>query len=358
MEAVFSDPLSTTSFKDYVLQDRMVNMVNETPAGESIYFTIWNLSRRSFADAVVNAKARGVKVYAVANGQNYGGTEFDRVKAALGPDFKVCNTPSPDGPIQSCISNRTKSYLHSKFWAFSKTGTLSNVVVVGTPNMTNHGNEYNDMLIVGGDQAMYDGYLRYFDDLFNQRKNNDYTISPNGTVRSPASLTTSFFSPRADSNGGSNAQTSTDTVALAIKPLAGGPDCRVRVMQRFWDSSRSPVTNQLIRLQKAGCDLTVLTDDADSTTLNSLRTAGIPVLGVKTKQPNGVTTKLHGKMFILEGTYNGVPNTRLLHTGSHNLYRSSLRSADETLVQTSYGPVIDQYHAYYAKIWATGYPPV
>lgn len=280
-------------------------MVDATPAGATIHHVAWNISYKPFAGAIIRAHQRGVKVLIAANGHNYGGEQFSRVRTALGTRFKVCSGPSEvSGQLtKGCVTTHPAATMHAKFILFSRTGTKKNVVVVGTTNMTHHGNETNDMLITAGDAVMYQGYI---------------------------------------------------TAALALKPQTGGTGCSVKVMERYWADQRMPFTDQLVRLKREGCDVRVVSDDLGGTTRSTLRAAGIPIKGTLRSTPTGGVTKMHQKGFILEGTYGGVPR-RQAFTGSHNLTSNSLRASDETFVRMRHEPIVNAYEANFDYLWRTGY---
>jgi phosphatidylserine/phosphatidylglycerophosphate/cardiolipin synthase-like enzyme len=361
-EAVMQDPTTSPDFTDMTLHNRILQMVNETPPGATIRFSLFSVTWPAFTDAVIAAQARGVKVLVAGNGKDVepDSTEYDRLRAALGSDnFHRCYAPptSKTEAFRGCIPARPNSFMHSKFYTFSQTGTQTDVVAVTSANMTwSQLSQYNDMIITSGDQSMYDGYVRYFNDLFNMRRNNNYTMSPDGTVRSSGTGTTSYFSPRADSSGGTNAEASTDTVALTMKPLASGPDCSVKIMISDYESARSPITDQLVRLKKSGCDVRMLYTQVDSTVLTALAGVGIPARQILTARPNGVVNLLHNKMYLMTGTYDGVANVRQVYMGSQNWLRASLRSGDEILMGSDYGPVVDTYDAYFERAWAAYAP--
>jgi phosphatidylserine/phosphatidylglycerophosphate/cardiolipin synthase-like enzyme len=362
VEAVLQDPTTSPSFTDMRIHDRVLQMVNETPAGATIRFPLFSLTWRAFTDAVIAAKERGVNVYVAGNGKiiEPDQTEYNRLREALGSaNFHRCYTAPTDETeaFRGCLPARPNSFMHSKFYTFSQTGTKTNVVAVTSTNMTySQMTQYNDMIITSGDAATYDGYVRYFDDLFDMRRDNDYTMSPNGTVESSGTGSTSYFSPRADSSGGTKAELATDSVALTMRPLAGGPDCSMKVMIASYESARSPVTDQLVRLKRAGCDVRMLYTNANPAVLSALTSAGIPVRGVGQLRPNGVMTYLHNKMYIMTGTYEGVAGARQVYMGSHNWLRASLRSGDEVLMGSEYAPVVNAYDAYFERTWAA-YPP-
>ncbi len=355
-EAIFNYPREKPSYYDYSIHDRIVAMVDATPAGAAVQHVAWNISYKPFADAIIRAHQRGVKVLIAANGANVGGEQFSRVRTALGTRFRVCSGPSEvSGQLtKGCVTTHPAGSMHAKFILFSQTGTKKNVVVVGTTNMTTHGNETNDMLITAGDAVMYQGYTTHFDNMFHQRRVRDYWSTPAGKFSSTASLTRSEFSPRRSSNGGTSMELSTDTAALALKPQTGGTGCSVKVMERYWADERMPFTDQLVRLKREGCDVRVVSDDMGGTTRSKLRAAGIPIKGTVRSTPTGGVTKMHQKGFILEGTYNGVPR-RQAFTGSHNLTSTCLRASDETFVRMRHEPIVNAYEANFDYLWRTGY---
>lgn len=361
-EARFADPLAFASKTDYRIHKRMVQMVNETPAGASIHHIAWDLTYVRFADALINAHKRGVKVYVVQNGAR-NSYQLDRVRATLGVNHRRCRKVVDTGTIGGCLSGAVGSYLHSKSTMFSATGTKKYVVTSGSTNMTNHGNEVNDMLIVAGDKTLYDGHLRYFDDLFNQRTNANYMISPNGTLAAPDSATVSYFSPRLNSAGSRglepstsvSTQAATDPVVAALRRMTGGTGCSLKLGQRYWDSSRVHVTSQVVRIRKAGCAVTVITDDMDVATEDQLKAGGVRVRETERSTEFGFNTRIHSKYFIMEGTIDGVAGAREVWQGSQNLVGSSLRSADDTLMQVKHGPTVTAYETAFDRMHATSY---
>lgn len=368
-ETIFSNPYDATSGYDYRIQERQIKLMDAAPVGATIRFTAWRLTYKRFADAVIRAQNRGVNVYGVANGDNRGGTQFERVRVALGPNFTVCKTDHPTSTydINSCLSTRAASFMHSKLLLISNTGTKHSVVVTTTANPTNHGNEANDAIVWAGDTPMYDAYVRYFEDMRAMRKNNNYMMSANGQfpptgVPSAGSSTITQFTPRSDSKGGTSNEFATDNVALALSKKSAGADatakanCKVLAHHRYWDATRSVVTDQVIRLKQEGCaDVRVLTDDLSATEEGRMEAVGIRVRRTLRTNAAGVRVKTHHKYFVLKGAYDGVADNDQLLTGSQNLVRSSLRTADDYMVQASHDAIIHAYAANFEAVWAKAY---
>jgi phosphatidylserine/phosphatidylglycerophosphate/cardiolipin synthase-like enzyme len=357
-EVVFNDPgapENAPEYRDYALHDRIVQLINGTPAGETIRGTIYSISTKSVADALVAAHKRGVNVYLAFGGQvNMTTGQPLRLKSTLGSRAVHCDThTSTGGHIHACISKRSGSTMHSKMMLFSKTGTTSNVVAVTGTNWSGaQSAQYNDMLITSGDRAHYDGYVRYFGDLFAMRKNNNYTASANGTVDAPGALTFTRFSPKASSTGTTAEEAATDLVAQDLAKLRAGTDCSLRASQRYIDDRRDAIVDQVVRLASGGCDVEILYNSLPSSARDRMRAAGAKLRRVHVYHPElGYETKIHHKYYLVKGTYDGVAGTSYAFTGSHNWTGSALRSNDETLVRVAHPPTIDAYHRNFRTIW-------
>ncbi len=361
-EAIFSNPTAYATKTDYKIHERMVKMVNETPPGSTIRHTAWNITYVRFADALINAHKRGVNVYVVQNGAKTT-TQLTRIKSVLGSRHKICKKVVSTGVINGCLSGAVNSYMHSKVTTFSTTGTKKRVVTSGSTNMTNHGYEVNDMLIVAGDSTLYDGYVRYFNDMFNQRTNPNYMTSTNGVVRAPGSASVSYFSPRLTSTGtrgvepstSVTTQAATDPVVMALRRMTGGAGCSLKLAERYWNSERVHVTSQVVRIKKAGCSVIAISDDMDWKTRNQLVGAGVTLRKTLRDTVYAYDNKMHGKYFVMEGTIDGVAGAREVWQGSHNLVGSSLRYADDTLMQVKHGPTVSAYEAAFDRLYSTSY---
>lgn len=361
-ETLFSNPTAYVSKTDYKLHERMVKMVNETPAGSTIRHMAWNITYVSFADALIRAHKRGVNVYVVQNGDKQS-TQLARVKSALGSRHSICHKVVSTGDVGGCLSGAVHSYMHSKSTMFSTTGTKKLVVTSGSVNMTNHGYEDNHMLIIAGDRTLYDGYVRYFNDMFAKRTNPNYMTSTNGIVKATGSASVSYFSPRLTSTGtrgvepstSVTTQAATDPVVMALRRMTGGSGCSLKVAERYWNSERKHVTAQIVRIKKAGCDVRAISDDIDGTTRTTLKNAGVFPRGTTRSTAYSFNTKMHFKFLVMEGTIDGVASSREVWQGSHNLVGSSLRYADDTLMQVKHGPTVSAYETAFDRLNSTSY---
>lgn len=356
-EVVFNDPAAnSTTWSDYRIHRRLVELFDATPAGATIHGTIWGINTKFFTDSLLRAHSRGVQVNLVFGGQvSTSSGEGYRLKQALGSRLVRCDKHTSTGAhIHACISDRTTSTMHAKYFLFSNTEGKSNVVAVTSSNPTaSQSYSYNDLVVIGGDTGTYRGYLNHFWDMFGMQRNNNYAGTSEGTVTSTAGLTQTVFLPKASSTGSTSEEASTDVVAQRLAQLTYEPGCSVRASQRFFMSNRDPVTAELVRIRKAGCTVQVLYSSMSTSTRDALVAGGVTVRKVNAYHSSvGQETKVHHKYFIVKGKYAGVAASSLVFTGSHNWTGAALRTNDEVLLRLSHEPVIAAYETDFKKIWA------
>ncbi|HEX6289170.1 MAG TPA: phospholipase D-like domain-containing protein [Herpetosiphonaceae bacterium] len=356
--AVFNDPyIDQTNWDDYTIHNRIRSMIRSTPAGQSIHAAIHSLTIPGVTDDLIAAHTNGVNVYVVHSGHD-DGAEGQRLAAALGSRYVHCRGSSAD--VEACISNRSSSLMHSKFFLFSQTVdagvTKTNVVAVTSANMTySQADLYNNLVIIAGDSTTYTGYKSVFNDMFYLRKNNNYQAAPNGYFTSPNAGVTSYFSPRADSNGGTSEEAATDTVANTMTYLSGGSGCYLKAAQAMFTSGRDPIASELIRIRRLGCTVQLAYSNIDPAVKDRLKAAGVQLRLVETAHANSsVVTKVHSKYYIMYGTYNGSTNAYRLFTGSHNWSGSALRLNDEVLLKLYDQAMINSFISNFNMIWSRG----
>ena len=145
-----------------------------------------------FADELIKAHQRGVKVQVILDGDTRGGVVAAQLASGLGTDrsaaswLHVCTGPMSGGTA-ACIGDKGQ---HNKFYLFSKTGDASNVVVQSSANLTdlNSSTYWNNAVVLPGNKRLYQAYDGYFEDLAAERKNLDYyrvvnTGAAGGSVR-------------------------------------------------------------------------------------------------------------------------------------------------------------------------------
>lgn len=336
---VFNDPSGGSP--DYALENHLVELIDGAPSGSVIRGAVYSWTRTPVAEALASAQDRGVDVELAIDGgtdDNPDNQPVQILEAANLTQLVFCG--NPDLGNTACIGNRENSINHNKLFTFSETGNLSNVVWVSSSNLTNTQMEnFNNSTVVHGDADLY-GYLdQHIDNMLAQTKDNNY----NGYFNSTASNVRVYLPPRADSNGGTEPEASTDVVVNRLKYITEYEEgCRLDVAHAMFTGSRAPVADELIRIANLGCEVRVT---GGPTQYIQDRLAGQSNITVRPLDG------MHSKYILYTGNYNGGANRTLLYTGSHNLTGPALRAHDESMIRVERPEVISGYQDNFELIW-------
>jgi len=336
--AVFSEPVGGDPV---AIVRRICALVKQTPAGARIqvaHFVMSGTAGTEFADELIKAHQRGVKVQVILDGDTRGGVVAAQLASGLGTDrsaaswLHVCTGPMSGGTA-ACIGDKGQ---HNKFYLFSKTGDASNVVVQSSANLTdlNSSTYWNNAVVLPGNKRLYQAYDGYFKDLAAERKNLDYYRVVN-TGAAGGSVRVHFF-PKAG--------TADPIVEYLDKVSCKGGRTTVRVGMSEWDTYRIAIPAKLRDLAAQGCTVKVvygIMDDEVKQVLLSEPRVELRTLGTGGALPG----RVHSKYLLVEGSYDGERDAHWVFTGSHNYNLTSLRRNDEALLRLNNKTVYRQYVA-------------
>ena len=161
--AKFNNPMIPS--KRYVIERHVLRAIRNTPKGEKITISAYSLDRQVYADELIRARKRGVKVRVLLNDHLVPGAQV-RIQRVLGHNTTKKNF------LKRCTSGcradeNEYNNLHSKFYLFSRTGKNRNVVMLGSYNMTLNAVrwQWNDLWTTVGKATLYDQYIDLFNDM-------------------------------------------------------------------------------------------------------------------------------------------------------------------------------------------------
>lgn len=342
--AVFSEPVGGDPV---AIVRELCGLVRQAPAGSTIqvaHFVMSGTAGTEFADELIKAHQRGVKVRVILDGDRRGATVAARLAAALGTDIAagswthVCTGPMSGGTA-ACIGNKGQ---HNKFYLFSRAGRASDVVVQSSANLTdlNSTTYWNNAVVLAGNKRLYDAYDAYFQDLAAERKNLDYyrvvqTGAAGGSVRA-------HFFPKADG----------DPVVEHLDKVSCRPGTTtIRVGMSEWDAYRIGIAQRLRELAGQGCRVQIvygIMDDEVKDVLAAEPRVELSGLGSGSALPG----RIHSKYLLVEGSFDGDRDARRVLTGSHNYNETSLRRNDEALLSLNNKGIYRQYVANFDRMRA------
>lgn len=352
---------------DYGIQDDLVGLIEDTPKGETIYGSMFSWTQAPVAEALRDAQKRGVHVKLAIDAK--GGTvnaDPDNkaqqiLKAADLDQLVYCQGSENEGTEDevtwtSCVGNRG-GINHNKLFTFSKTGDKVGAVWVASYNITGaQGYWWNNAVVNWGRPDLYDEFEGHMKHMLAQDRDNDYYNSDVGTYHSSDDQVSVYMSPRADSDGGTDTDAATDTVAQILSKMKTAEDgCRLDLTQAQMTGPRLPVTDEVIRIAKLGCQVRIAYGDGLSQyTMDHLQ--GVPNLKMRgfhdaSDANDAHKITIHSKIIRMHGNIDGKHQDIVL-TGSHNITRPALRLNDEILLETKQADVISDFDKNFDDVWA------
>lgn len=306
---------------------KVIKSINNTAKGEKIRIAIWNFDDGPTADALINAKRRGVDVR-VITAHTTANPTWKRLRNVL--------TNGGDSYARACryACRSTGPTLHSKLIMFTRIHKKHDVTMVGSLNLTAAAatNQWNDLLTVTNPKV-YDYLLKRFIEYSKdkpvkspyakRRLGADYqvTMYPANHVNPVVQQLNQVRCWGAKKGYGSNGRT---IIRIAVAA--------------WFDSYGQAIANKVRALWNQGCDIRIVTTLAGGGINKTLKSPGgrgpIPIKQLTIdSNGDGVPEKyLHMKSMSINGHFGPDRSAAIVLTGSPN-WATDGRRADELVLR-------------------------
>ncbi|GGX80742.1 hypothetical protein GCM10010358_38710 [Streptomyces minutiscleroticus] len=361
---VFNQPDGAVE-EQQAIRLRILGLIADAAPGSDIKVTVYQFWDAEVARALVAAHTeRQVDVQVMLDEGSVSSrpesTTYSILATALGTDR---SRPSFAGmcPVgKSCLGDPAlgDSINHNKFWLFSDTGGVKDVVVQTSSNFTTASwtKMYNDAY-VAADPVLHASYSAYFAKLAGMDWDSwTYTTQPTSGPYKP------YFFPRAGTTA------STDTVVGILDNITGctytdadGVRRTTEIRLGMFLFTRTAVATKLAALRSQGCGVSIVYSSAGATVWKTLHYSGGPAVRCENHEddtdPTNSRRLIHSKFLLIEGAYLSKPD-KLVWTGSHNYSNPALRRNDEALLKIDDDAVHDAYAARFADIFGAARPGI
>nr|WSW48018.1 phospholipase D-like domain-containing protein [Streptomyces sp. NBC_01001] len=359
--AIFNDP--TDPAGQNAILGHISHLIDGAVTGSDIKISSYVFESDWLVGRLNAAHLRGVNVQVVLDSESVARQAGGPAYAALRDGLARKTASSGNSWVRVCAEGQAclakdpnphdsfPSVNHNKFYLFSRTTgsatatvPVDDVVVQTSANQTVWDREKarNDALTVAGNKALYDGYAAYFTRQAAAQADPALQVSdlPDDTQAGPAKA---YFFPR-----------STDVVLNILNtvdnPVPGQLAChgnsagygtadgRTVIRVAMHQITRLEVAKKLWELDDAGCYVDIVYRNLDNTGTQIVdqlakptRYGGIGLHRLNDDTAGGTST--HSKYLLIEGTYKGLPDQKIVFTGSHPYTVSGLTSNDEALLK-------------------------
>jgi hypothetical protein len=233
--------------------------------------------------------------------------------------------------------------MHTKFYAFSKTGTANNVVMVSSSNLNKGGavKGWNDLYSMKQVPAQFAMYEQVHDEMGADRP----VAESYQTVRE-GPFTSRFFPMK-------NGTKATDPTLADLKKVqckgSTFGNTKVNIAMFYWASARGEyLLDKILAMARAGCRVNIILGAPSKVVAKRLREASRARL-VKVWDSRHFTknreikVRTHNKYVAIKGTYAGNRSAHLVMTGSQNWGHGSLDKSDDSTLNIELGSAYTQY---------------
>lgn len=363
---VFNQPTGNASRQRAIRSDILARIKAAAPRSR-IKVDVYHFWDAAMARALAAAhKDRKVGVQVLIDESSVSGmpssTSYSILRAALGTDRSSGSFVGLCPKDRSCLGDpgEGKSIEHNKFWLFSHSGGLRNVVLQTSSNLSSgsYSKFWNDSMVVA-QAGLHAAYERYFAKAAGM-KWRDWRYT-----RTDAAPYTGYFFPRpGKGNGTDTVYNILDNITCRWNDAGGARRTQVRVA--MFKLTRQGIADKLDTLQRQGCDVSIVYADSDSED-----STGTPGTWETLHKPGGPTTRclhydddgdpktsqqvVHSKTLLVSGRYAGSTNN-LVWTGSHNYSGPALRKNGEALLKVDSDTVHRTYLARFAALTSAARP--
>ncbi len=358
--AVFNNPRG-----EFAARWRIVHAVNRAiqhaPKRSRIMVSSFLMDAKSSADALIAARRRGVAVQVVLDGNDGRTGQAKRMARALNRDNKprlkgVNDRGIPrkwgrDGSFVVFCRGTCRGHgdgnNHTKFYAFTKTGTARNVVMVSSSNLNKGGagKGWNDMYVMKDRRTL----LRQYATIHAQMARDRSLGKKNYRAFQAGNVTARFF-PRPKGPD----PVLGDLQKVRCHGATGGAGrngrTAINISMFAWNNVRGmDIARRLVQLRRNGCQVSIVYG-APSAQVRDFLAASARRGGVKLwdsridRNDNGLfDLRVHHKYLLINGVYGGDRSSWRVHAGSQNWGRGTLRKGDENTVNIVSRKAYTQY---------------
>lgn len=328
-----------------IILNKIIELVNNTPAADTISMSIYMFDYDPLITAVKNADTRGVILRLIIDDSR---SDSHDLNAST---FTKLSTLSSNAEVISFNSDAsTSSINHTKFVLFSRVNTTSGlqskILLQSSHNFTSSDSKKIQDAVIFNHVGLYNSFWKYFNEIKTRTPSGMAGYTYTEYTDAAAGIKACFL-PRRGSG-------QPDNIIDILNSISNLSTATIKVGMSDWVVSRLNVAQKLTQMSAAGARVEVVVknkiDPEIQTELAKLNNTGGLLKMYNLVNDDDPTVNIHAKFMVIEGTINGVANTKMVVTGSHNFTTNALRYNNEILMVLTNSPLFSTYAAYFDNI--------
>lgn len=327
-----------------VIMDKLVNYIDATPEGSSIFLSIYLFDYKPVINALKRSHSRNVKLHIMADMSDRSSNN-----GTLN-EFRNLNEGIEIVEIKNDASSIAIN--HNKFVLFSEVvtinGTVKNVIFQTSHNFIRDGMKKIQDAVILSNSGLYKAYYENWQDMRNLSdkgmKNYLYTeyINPSENIRA------NFYPKR--KNGASYGE---DTVIEMLDNITQPEATTIKIGMSDWSDSRKLIIDKLDELLMKGAKIEIITKSGKGPEINnglkSLEIKGAYVKMFNMGNAGVPKINLHFKVMMIDGVING-EKSNLIMTGTQNFTNNAIWNNNEISLIFYNHAFYDKYENYFKEL--------
>ncbi len=351
----FNDPHRKAGH--FRIESKVIDTINHTPKGSAIRIAVYSFDRMPVAKALLKAFRRGVKVQMLLN-DHQDTKAMKAIRSVIGTN-RFSKKKSFIYKCKASCRGKANQYnnLHSKFYSFTRAGRSKDVLAIGSANMMLNADlhQWNDLYFMSGNHQLFNQFARLFKDMKHdygkRQKARFFCGTPaNGKGCDDAvDKYTAWALPKLSGPKNDLVLDMLDKIQC-VTPDGQGGQTRTKLalsMHTMRGKRGDYIASAIRRKYAEGCDFRVnygligyhtkrILGASTARGRIPLRSTGLDYhpddnydLNHDGDEDVILDYYSHQKYLVIQGTYDGVPNTHMVLTGSSNW--ASLSTANDEI---------------------------
>ncbi|WP_353132195.1 phospholipase D-like domain-containing protein [Pseudopedobacter sp.] len=323
----------------------LTSLIDATDQGATIHMSIYQINQDDVLEALKRADSRGVNLRLLIDMSrlesqriNPKALNFLRNSNLKNAEIWDINNDVADGAINE-----------NRFVLFSEIETVAGkqqyVVFQASQSFTDADSRYAQDAVILSDQSLYEAYLTYWNELKARATGGMTSYNYFSEILNSGNIEAHFL-PYRNNNTAINGDLSLDFLNRISNPATAD----IRIAMAYWDNTRIVILDKLISLAEQGAKVELVLKSnlaASLSRFEELESKGGFIRMINVNDNTRQLTNTESRFTLIKGTFDGVPNSKVVITGTHSFTGNSLKNSNGAIILLKDEGIYSRYFSYF-----------
>ena len=335
----------SANLESSIILDGIIALIDAAEPESSIYMCINQINHEGILNAFKRADNRGVNLNLLIDMSR---VEAQRVNPAAfnilrGADMKNTKIWETYNDVSDAAINENKFILFSKIETME--GSKEHIVFQASSSFTSTDSRGAQDAMTLSDQGLYNAYLQYWNEMKDRALSGMTAYNYFSEILNAGNMEAHFMPYR---NNGS--LISGDISLDFLDRISNPATAEIRIVMAFWDDNRIAILDKLTALAEQGAKVEIVLKSNVAATLSKFEVfeskgGFLRILNVSDNERP--LTNFGSRFMLIKGTYDGMPDTKLIVNGTLSFTANSMRNSNTAVILLKDDEVYDKYETFF-----------